>query len=260
MVLNTMDWVVRNELLKRSYPLHFYLQMLLYGCEILSELHMDTLKVTTPHLLPVNSYGAVDLPNGTSDVVSVGIKVGQYVKPLIPDDSINSLNNFDSDFNIIRYDEPVTVQESDQSVIYINGWQGTTWYGFSPVNQYGEQLGRFFGFGNQGEPYTYKWIPERNQIQLNEGLSVTHVMVTVMGDGRNANAASSIESYALDTIRKYMDFQYKKNNRTYSEGEVRIAEDRYIRAHKNLRGRKSDLTIKVIRQIIYKNTRLSPNK
>jgi len=258
MVIQTMDYIVRNNLLRHGYPLHFYLQSLIYGCECLSELTMDDLKVVHTQILPINNYGAADMPSGVNDSVGVFIKVGQMLQPLVEDNTINPLNNFDSEFNIQRYDTPPT-ESDDQSVVQIEGLLNTWWYGFSPYDSLGEPLGRFSGIGNPTNN-TYRIIKERNQIQLNENLSVTEIVFQWIGDGRNSDSVSSVESYALDTIRNYIDYRLKDFNRTYSRGEVEQARQMYLTSRKTLRGRKSNITMTALRQIVYKNYRLSASK
>ena len=259
MILNTMDYIVRNNLLRQGKPLHFYLQSLIYGCEALSELTMDDLKIVHTQILPIDENGAAELPESYNDYVGCFIKTGQKLQPLTYDDSINPLNNYDADFNITRWDNPTTNSSNDQSVVQISGLLNTWWFGFSPYDSLGEPTGRFFGVGNPTN-LTFKIIKERNKIQLNERMSATEIVFQWVGDGRNSDAVSSVESYALDTIRNYINYRLKDFNRSYSRGEVEQAKQEYINSRKILRARKSDLTMTALRQIIYKNTRLSPSK
>lgn len=259
MVLTTVDQIVRNNLMRHGYPLHWYVQSLVFATECLSELTMDDLKIVHTEILPINNYAAADLPNGVNEVTGVFIKVGQMLQPLIESDTINPLNNFDSNLNIIRYDTPQTSQNNSQSVVQIQGLSSTFWYGFAPYDSLGQPTGRFFGIGNPTNK-TYRIIKERNQIQLNEGLSVEEIVVQWIGDGRNASAISSVESYALATIRAYIDYRLKDFNRSYSRGEVEQAKQDYFNERRRLRGRKSDLTKTALQQIIYRNSRLSASK
>lgn len=259
MILTSIDSIVRNNLLRQGKPLHFYLQELIYAVECLSEITMDDLQVIHTQILPVNNYNAVDLPSGYVDKTGVFLKVGQKLQPLTEDNSISPLNNFDTDFNIIRFDSVGQANSSDQSVVYINGLLNTYFYGFAPYDSLGEPLGRIGGIGNPTNN-TYKIVKERNQIQLNENLSVDNIVLQYIGDGRNADSVSSIESYALSTIRAYIDYRVKDFNRSYSRGEVEQARQMYLIERKTLRGRKSNLTMTALRQIVYKNYRLSASK
>ena len=259
MTLTTADFIVRNNLMRHNYPLHWYVQSLVYCCEAIQELTMDTLQIVHTRILPVNSYNAVDLPEGYNDATGVFLKVGQKLQPLVEDNSITPLNNFDTDFGIVRYDAVGQPNSSDQSVVQINGLLNTYWFGFAAYDSLGEPTGRFSGIGNPTNN-TYRIIKERNQIQLNENLSVDNIVLQWIGDGRNADAVSSVESYALDTIRNYIDYRLKDFNRSYSRGEVEQARQQYITSMKVLRGRKSNLTKTALKQIVYKNYRLSASK
>lgn len=256
MTIYTLDFIVRNYLLKNGYSMHWYLQALLHAVDCLSELYKDDLKVVNTRILPINDYGAADLPEGFTDSVGVFIKAGQKLQPLTEDNGINPLNNYDSDFNISRWDTPTTTVSTDQSVVQISGLLNTWWYGFSPYDSLGEPVGKFFGLGNPTNK-TYKIIRERNQIQLSERLSITEIVFQWIGDGRNSDAVSSVDSYAVPVIRQYIKYGLKDCNRAYSKGEVEYEYQKYIQQRKLLRARKSDLTVTTLRQIIMKNQRLS---
>lgn len=258
MTIYTLDWTVRNYLLKNGYSLHWYLQALLHAVDCLSDLHMNDLHIVNSRTMPVNDYNAFDLPEGYTDYVGVFIKVGQKLRALTEDDTINPLNNFDSDFNIQRYDTPPT-QSDDQSVVQIEGLLNTWFYGFSMYDALGEPTGRLSGIGNPTNE-TFKIVKERNQVQLNENLSVDDVVFQWVSDGRSADAVSSVESYVLPVIRQYIKYGLKDCNRTYGKGEVELEYQKYLTTRKTLRGQKSNLTMGTLKQIVYKNYRMSASK
>ena len=260
MNLYSVDFIVRDYLLKAGYPLHWYMQSLLHATDCLSDLYMDDLHVVHTRILPVSETGAVDLPEGYTDAVGVFIKVGDKLQPLTEDNTINPLQNFDSDFNVERYDSATTNDPTDQSVVQISGLLNTYWFGFAPYDSLGEPTGRFYGIGNPTNK-TYRIVKERNEIQLNENLSsVTNIVLQWIGDGRTADALSSIESYALPVIRQYIRYGLKDCNRTYSRNEVEYEYQKYLQQRRTLRSRKSNLTMTALRKIVYKNYRLSASK
>jgi hypothetical protein len=235
------------------------MQALLHAVDCLADLHIDDLHVVQTRILPVNDYNACDLPETFTQEVGVFIKSGDKLQPLTQDDSINPLNNYDSDFAITRWDNPTTTDSTDQSVVQISGLLNTWWYGFSPYDSLGEPTGRFFGIGNPTNK-TYKIIKERNQIQLSESMSTPEIVLQWIDDGRNSDAVTSVEPFALPVINQYIKYGLKNCNRTYSRSEVEYEYQKYIQQRKILRSRKSDLTITALRQIIYRNTRLSASK
>lgn len=247
MIFNSLDSICRSVLLRKNSSLHFYLDCIIAARDCLSILAMDDLRVINTKLLSVNAYGAIDLPSDFVDETSVDIMVGQKTMKLTPDDSISSLNNFDSSLNIIRYDESAS---SDMQLIY--GWFGA----FGSLNQYGENLGRYFG-GSGDNCYTYKVVRKRNQIQLNEALSIDDAILNYISNGIDADAATKVPPYAVQTIEDYILWQLKEHRRDISEGEKQRAENRYINSRLTLRARNNPLTIDLLRSIVVENTRQS---
>jgi hypothetical protein len=251
--ITSLDAIVNNVLMRRGYSKHWYIQFLVFAKDALRELVFDDLKIINTKLLSVNDYNAVDLPSDFLDYTKVGVKSGQFVTPLLPQDSINSLNNFDSDFNITRYDEQS--DDSDEEQLYYGAIQGLRW-GVVTVNDFGESIGRQYG-GTGQQWDTFKIIRERNQIQLNEALDTDTIVLEYISDGMNADAASQITPYAISTIEAYILFQMKANNRNYSPSEVELAERKYINERRILRARENPITIEVLKRIVQKNTKSS---
>jgi hypothetical protein len=254
MVTVTLDKIIRNILLKRKYPIHYYLEFLLYTSEALRELSMDVnIGIINTKNLPVNAYNAVDLPNDFLDLISVNMTAGQKLRPLVADNSITPLNAFDSSFNITTY-QNTAIQQSN-ALIYNNVFLTTALWNTTSFNQYGEPTGRFFGIGAGSPSETYRLIKERNQIQLNENLVATNIVLCYISNGLTADTASQISPYAERTIDSYAMWQFKENNRTYGAGEAEQARQIYISDRKVLTARVSDITIDGIRRIIQKNSK-----
>jgi len=251
MVTTSLDYITRNILLKRNYPIHYYLQFLLFCREALSEISMDDLQVINYINLPVNSYNACNLPNDFLDEVNVLLPIGQKLRPLVKDTSITPLNNFDSNFNIITYQ--AAAAQSPASLIYNNVFLSAI-FNSTSFNSYGEPVGKFFGIGAASPADTYNIIKSRNQIQLNESLVTSNVVLEYLGNGTSANAITQITPYAERTIDAYAMWKFKENNRTYSAGEAGQAEQLYIKERLILRARMSDITINGIRRIIQRNS------
>lgn len=255
MITLTLDTIVRGILLKKRYPMHWYLECLTYGKDCLRELHFDDLKVVNTKLLPVlndtNNVNAVDLPDDYVDYTEVGIKFGQTVKPLVPNDKINSLVNYTSTYGAQPYTNLPTTNSNTGVFGYYLPW----YWGMTTINWYGENIGRFFGYGAGVQTDTFKIIKERGQIQLSEWLiGLDNIVLTYISNGMNADAASHIDPYAQATIEEYIYTELKRHNRNYSEGEVQVQEQRYLRQRKLLRARTSSLTIELLTRIVQKNT------
>lgn len=253
----SLNSIVRNVLLRRGYPLHYYLQFLVNAKDCLREMTLDSLAVINTELLDVvvdGGYNVVNLPCGYVDWIKVGIRVGQYVKPLLERDSINRLHNYDDAGDVIAYSDVTDIATTEANVSLTSATEfmqdTVTW------DSYGEYIGRQFGFSGAGsESDTFKVIPERNQIQINENLGVDKIVLEYVSDGMCSDAASQIDVYAVATIEAYIIWQMKEQNRNYSLSERQVAKDEYIRQYQIFLARKNPLTIEKLRRIILRNYR-----
>ena len=258
MVSTSLDKIVRTLLMKKGYPLHYYCQFLVYGREALRELSMDDLKVYNTKLLPINDYNAIDLPNDYLDYVTVGVMVGQAVKPLVENRKLNVLNNHDTDLNIIKWGDNLVADNQSQVQLYYGAFPYSSWYTVR-WNSYGEAIGRRFGSGGTYVD-TFVVVKERNQIQLNEKIDgLDYIYLQYVSDGSDSGAATIIDPYAEMTIQSYVNWMHKENNRTYSSNDRMLAKQEYVNQRGILRARKSDLTLEVLKRIIQKNS-IAANK
>lgn len=246
----SLDAITQNVLLRKQYPLHWYLQTLNNAKDCLRELNFDTLKTVNTTILIVNDYHAATLPCGYVDYSKVGVKVGQLVRPLVQQESINRLTNKDDNCNKIDY----TNQQTEQYGYY--GVGGFYWA--SHTNSYGDNTGGYFGIGAGTQTDTFKVIKERNEIQFNEAIPVgTEIVLEWIGDGLSCDAATHIDSYAQKTIEEYCLWQFKEQSRAYNEGEKERAKRLFDKEHAKLRGRKNGMTISDIKRSMQKGYMLS---
>jgi hypothetical protein len=224
--------IAKSVLLQTQRPLHYYLQAIKSASDCLRELHLSHLRVVNTRRLTVNSYGAVDLPCNTVDIVQVGLPVGQFVRPLHQQQGINRLVNLDSTGAKVTYGSIATDAEN------IVG--GTIMY-----NDNEEAIGRFFGFNDGLLTDTYKFLPERNQIQLNEDLGATEIILVYIDNGSYCDAATKVDPLAQDCIEKYIKWQFSpnKDNQLSPEGRT------YTLALRILRARKSGVTLEDIKRV-----------
>lgn len=255
MVTTTLDKIVRTALMKKSYPLHYYVSFLVYAKECLKELTIDDLKVFNTKILPVNSYNAVEIPADYLDYVVVGVMTGQGIRPLVESNHLNQLNNFDDNYNIKEWTG--SAQEGNSSLIYYGGFPFSQWF-TTHWNFYGENIGRYFGNrGGYSDTFTISKI--RNQIQLNEHLAgLENIYLQYASDGSDSGSATTIDPQAELTIQSYILWQHKEQNRTYSQSERMLAKQEYIDQRRILRARKSDLNLQTLKRIISKESIQSP--
>lgn len=256
MTVISLDAVVRNFLIKRGWPFHWYIQCLVYSKDCLRILAEDNLDIFNTKKLPVDpNTNAVDLPGDYLDYIDVGLEAGQNIKPLVETDHINPLIARTSDFTPTTYGQLGLVNTN--SVIYYGAlypyyWNTVFW------NSYGEFTGRLFGFGAGAEDDVFSVFKDRNQIQLSEKLGVSNIVLKYISDGMNADAASQITPYAYETIETFILWQYKEHSRTYSDSEAERARQLYIGERKILIARISDLTSERLKRSFHKATYGAP--
>ena len=254
MIYTSLDTIVRNYLFQKGYPMHFYLQSLNYARNCLRELTFDSLHIVNTRNITVDSNSVANIPEDCVDIIKVGVPYGQFVRPLIPDNRISRLQNHDSSGNITYYGDPATSLITTNSTGFVVPLLWTT----NTINNFGENIGREFGFGAGSEPDTYRIIPERNEIQLNENSNVTKIIIEYISDGSDANAATGVPAYAEQTILEWIGWQMKEHNRTSGLGERQVAKAQYQLAHKQLRSRLNSISIDELKRIINRHNQGSP--
>lgn len=245
----TLDKIIRNYLLRRGYSLHYYLESLVYAKDCLRELSFDDLHIINTRLLTVNTTSnTVVLPEDYVDFCVVGVQVGQNVRPLVLNEKINRLRNYDDDFNA----EPFGTPPTNSNPVYYNYLYSYYW-NITTFNEYGEFTGRLYGYPGVYTD-TFNIIKERNEIQLNENLVVEEIVLEYISNGLDASSISKITPYAQATIEAYIMWQHKLNNRSYNNQDRQLAEMEYKKQRTILRARMSNLTIEEVKRIRYRTS------
>jgi hypothetical protein len=227
-----LDSLVKGLLLKEGKSLHFYLPYLSYACEGLARLHVHTLKHVNAKQLPVNSYKAVPLPIDYVDWVQAGFKVGERVRPMIYDDSLNSLNNFGADGRKIPHDN--TLPDGKPIIV-----KGDEWYEDSLLSA------AYFGRQTDRDDYSFKVLPRRGEhgeIQLSADYPYDFIILDYITDGLEADAATTIDPLAVRALEKYIMWQKLEHTRSAGAGNKREAERKFNDEHRLLRAAKNNLT------------------
>lgn len=241
----TLDKIIRRNLLAKRLPLHFYVEFMVHAASCLRELTFDSLRIVNTVELTVNDYYAVDLPCDFVDWTKVGLKVGQFVRPIPQNEGINRLRNQDSQGNYVPYDEYQDVS-----------WDFPFWPGywfFQNIDDLGENIGRLYGFDMTAGTDGFKLIKERNQIQFTETIDCDTIVLEYISDGQTSDNASQVDEYAWSTIEAYINWKRSKNADLDRSPEARS----YFNQRRMLRARMSGLTAWDIRQTLYKNYKAS---
>lgn len=252
MTVISLDKIVKNILLRRKYPFHYYMEFLLYAKEGLREIAMDIDIIAGRYkCLPINDNFAIELPGDYLDYTRVSVRIDQYVHPLVEDDSLQLVPNYDSTFTISPYSSGVEQPSDEDSDLA--GYSAPFFWGVN-INNWGENIGRAFGgVGAMGD--TFRVNKARNEIKLNENMRglITEVVLEYASDGMDADSATHIDAYAEAAIKAFAMWQFKENNRTYSPSEAELAKREYTTQASILRARVSDLTCDRLKRIVQRN-------
>ena len=244
----TLDALVRSYLNQVRKPIHWYGRYLKFSNDCLRELLFDTLQITNTVRLPVDEFYQAEIPADCVDWVKIGVQAGQFVRPLIERHTLNSLENINTtDASQINYPN---VDTNDD-------WTGLfQWWGIN-INTNGENTGGYYGLGAGSEPDTFKFIPERNIIQLNQNVSQSKIVLEYISDGSFSNAATTIPVYAQKCIEAYIDWQHKEKSKSFGAMDAERAKRYFDRQHEILRARKNNLTPDLVERIINRNRKAS---
>lgn len=232
MRVTTLDTIVKGLLIKKQYPIHFYIQFLFLATRAFEELHFDTLNNIQTVKLTANEFGEVELPCNCMDIVKVGVPSGQYVRNLYQREGINSLPNYDSNDNQVLYGQSDFDLKILDNIFFRN-------YLIYPFDNRGL---RFYGLGSNDETQSFKYVPERNKIVLDQSIGHKEIIAQYITDGTDADNATMVDPRAKATIESYVMWQYKESSRAYNEGEKERAKQLFQSDHARLRARKNPLT------------------
>lgn len=243
MVVANIDSIVRRWLLEKGLPIHFYAEGLFHASTCLRELTIDTLQIVNTVRLPINSYYAVDLPEDYVDDVMCGVPVGQYVQPIPKQDTLSSLRLTDLNGEYTNY----ATEDTEAAVLDSTAVVALAWYW--NINDYGENIGRYFGMAGGASPNTYKVVKERRQIQLPESFIGSSVILVYISDGQSVDAATQIETQAFYALQSWIAWKQSPNAQNQFSPEGRY----FINEKRKLRARMNELTLNDIKDTIRKN-------
>jgi len=239
----TLDIIVRRSLLERGLPIQWYSEYLFHQSASIRELAKDTLKIINAANLPVNDYGAVDLPSDFKDDISVCIPVGGLLQPVPKKDSITPLRVHNPTTGI--FEPRPDNGNADSGLLNFFGLD-TAYFWYWNVNEYGESTGGYYG-GNGGSFLNgYKVIKERRQIQLTGSFTSTDVVLLYVSNGQKVDNATQVDWDAHAAIQAYCDWKSSPNASIKDSAEART----YYNEKRLLRGNLNDLTLTDLRNII----------
>lgn len=252
--MKTVDSIVKGVLLRRNYPMHWYLQYLVSARDIIQEMIIDD-GLTPPNtvILQLDEFGAATLPCDYQDWTKVGIRIGEVVRPLVHSNSLMRIPKIDSSGNQVPY-----ISTSNEYRNYAWGYLPGMYFSTNVVNDYGEYTARNYGAGAGYETDVFTIIPERNIIQCSEYYKCKIIVLEYISTCEQSISTVGIDPNAEECIKAYIIFDMTRNKRGASLGEIQMAENEYIKQRKRFRARKNTLDIEVMRRLIQRAYYESP--
>lgn len=250
MVLDKVDSIVCSALTDQGLPVHFYLKFLNYGIDCLREINMDIMRNVITKKLTLDNVGAVKVPCDFMDWVEVGAPVGEYIKPMPQKAAINPLRNYDTDGKPIPYPKTNVRLPSDFAAegepYFNNGY-------LNFLNSHGQNKGGFFGWGGGKYKFSWKYVKERQEIQMDVNYPCDHIILKYISDGLDSCGCDTmVNPYAFQTLKTYMIWQYYLNNKRLINAAP-LWERQYSNNIRILRGRMNPMTEADILMALRKN-------
>lgn len=233
MILTNLDQICRRTLLEKGLPIHYYVEMLVHSSACIRELSFDSLQIINTVELPVDDYGAVDLPGDFVDDLGLSMP-GGMLNPIPHNDSITPLRYHDEEGN---FTTPPTPNYEKWGSLAYGFYPG--WFFYWNINDYGEPTGRYFGARGASDRFGYKVIKDRRQIQLT-GFSSNFGSVVLMyiSDGQSVDAATQIDTESFSSIQAWINWKRSPNSDNPFSPEAKMFDNN----KRLLRARKDDLT------------------
>lgn len=254
MTVISLDQIVKNILIKRGYSLHWYLDFLVYCKDGVREIAFDDPIFSVRYIaLPVNQDdNTVEIPNDYQDYTRVSAWVDGYLRPLVENNNLQLIPNYDSSFQVEPYSNGVAIATEQQTnLLYSNNFLTPYWYMVN-WNNFGENTGRMFGgIGNYIDGFRID--KARNKIKIDDNLFIENIALEYISDGMDSDSATKIDAYAQNAIEAFAMWQFYLHNRTYSQGEAMSMYQLYTNERSILRARLSDLTVDKLKRLVQQN-------
>lgn len=254
MTVISLDAIVKNILMKRGYSFQWYIDFLVYCKDGMREIAFDDPIFSVRYTaLPVNQDdNTVEIPNDFQDYTRVSAWVDGYLRPLVENNNLQLIPNYNNDFQVEPYSDGVAIAtQQQQNLMYSNNFMTPYWY-IVNWNNFGENTGRIFGgIGNYIDGFRID--KARNVIKIDDNLFIENIALEYISDGMDADSATQIDAYAQNAIEAFAMWQFYLHNRTYSQNEALSMYQLYTNERSILRARLSDLNIDNMKRLVQQN-------
>jgi len=242
MQTKTIDKVVREALMERGYPIHYYLPFLFHALKCLEELSWDFptgLNIKEVKLIKT-SYNRLILDSTVSEVISVyGLVAGERKEFYLNPELTNA-------YKLDGATEMPWLEEDTSLPAQSN-------LGSSTVM---EQVNAFewptILFPTDQVDYEYGIDYENSEIVLGPRVDVDDIYVMYLSSGVSTTTANLIRPVMVNAILAFIDWKMEKSN---GPAQSRIMEKKsaYYNEKRLLRGRLNPLTISNLYQLLVTN-------
>lgn len=245
--MTKLDSIVRNVLLQKNLPMHYYIRFLSWGLDAMREIELDAIGGIKSQELEVDNLKQVKIPCDYVDWVRVGTKSGQYILNMGITKNFNRMLNM-PDGVITPYGAPPnSTQVSDFDYPFVENW----------YNDHGEALGKVYG-GLGTAQDEFQVIKERGVIQLNtnfvEGSKV--VLDYIYFD--DGSASSYIHRYAEAVVQSFIEYKFICHLPKANPYDKREASDNYDNEVRKFYARINDLDIEATERVKDRRFKQSP--
>lgn len=236
-----LDSIVRQVLLEKNLPMHFYIRLLSWGLECLKELSLDVVGKVKTAELAVDALGRVKLPCDYVDWVRVGTLEGQHVLKMGETTTFaRQLRQVNGVY--VAYEDAQYTSEYFWASPYVQDW----------FDMNGDFRGRGFG-GNGTDTDTFMVLD--GEMQVNNNYKEGQVIVLDYIGYDTANASSYVPKYAESTVKAYMEYKYMCSIPKSNPYDKNMARKDYENEQRKLFARVNPLDIEAIRRVKDRNFR-----
>jgi len=233
-----IDSIVRNVLLQRSLPMHFYVRLLSFALDALKELEMDLVPKIKSVELTVDGFSRVKLPCDYVDWVRIGTGNGQYLSNMGVNRTYNRLRNHDANGLQIPYGQAGTTVP--YLYPHIDGHYGNGWH---------EQLGGLFGVGTGTQADEFMVLPEHDCIQLSVKYAAGEKITLDYVWFDRASAEAKVHKYAEAAVQAFAEWKYVSHLPRANHYDKQAAERNWDNQVRILSARMNDLNAEQIARI-----------
>ena len=232
----SIDAIIRRNLAMRKLPLHYYSPMLVMAKRGLEEMHFDTLQKVKIAVLTLDTeLFTADLPADFVEEISVGLEIGDKVKPIGYNHRINQ-----------KDDEGVPFEQETDVYAFGNGYM---FAGVMIENLYDEHLGYK---GRQfGRPVTFTdsftILRELGKIRIDNRTDATEVHLVYLSMPEKVSNKSVIHPFAQASLHSWLNWQWSLYNGGKDQ-ELRRRD--FYNDYRILRGRMNKMSTVEIKRIV----------